>query len=138
MRIGATHPVGQPLLVIVGGRGLNGLEREVGGEGVADKERDGRREAEKVEEDEEDGAAPVSSVHSLWHLSSSVDLSEPKARCLMHGIRRRDTCDIDLKTNSRRRLECPWQCTDVAACTRSTVEGHTARSTHEAARPRTP
>ena len=79
MRIGATHPVGQPLLVIVGGRGLNGLEREVGGEGVADKERDGRREAEEVEEDKEDGTAFVSSNAISRQFSGNVDPLEPIA-----------------------------------------------------------
>lgn len=51
-----THPVGQPLLVVVGRRGLDGLDREVGRETPADDVGDERSETEGVEEDKEDGA----------------------------------------------------------------------------------
>lgn len=47
-----THPVGQPLLVIVGARGLDGAHRQVGGKGPANEVGHGGRKAEQVEKDE--------------------------------------------------------------------------------------
>lgn len=52
----STHPVGQPLLVVVGAGRLDGLDREVGGKGPTDEVGDGLGEAEDVEEDQGDGA----------------------------------------------------------------------------------
>lgn len=65
--VACTHPVSQPLLVVVGAGGLDSLDGEVGGEGPADEVGDGGSEAEQIQEDEGDGTkwlvkCPVSSV----------------------------------------------------------------------------
>jgi len=51
-----TYPIGQPLLVIVRAGALDSLNREVCGKSPTDKIRDGRSEAEHVEEDEDNRA----------------------------------------------------------------------------------
>lgn len=58
-----THPVSQPLLVIVGRGALDSLDRQVSGQSPADEVGDGRGEAKHVEKDQYDRA--VSSVFGL-------------------------------------------------------------------------
>ena len=50
-----THPVSEPLLVVVGTWRLDSLDREVGGQTPADDVGDGLGETEEVEEDQQDG-----------------------------------------------------------------------------------
>lgn len=49
-----THPVSQPLLIVVLSLTLQGLNAQVSGDGPSDQVGKGGSEAEEVEEDEED------------------------------------------------------------------------------------
>ena len=54
---GQTHPVSEPLLVVVASWALDCLNREVSREGPSDQVGNGLSEAKHVEEDEDDRAA---------------------------------------------------------------------------------
>ncbi len=72
-------PVGEPLLVIVGARRLDGLDGEVSRERPADQVRDGRGQAEHVEEDERDRArAEREHTVRLGHLRLLLDLPQDR------------------------------------------------------------
>jgi len=55
-----THPVSQPLLVIILGGRLQSLDAQVSGDSPSDQVGQGRSQAEEVEEDEEDESASKS------------------------------------------------------------------------------
>ena len=65
-------PVGEPLDVVGGTRGLEGLDGEVGGEGPADKIGDGGREGVDAVEDGEEEDGTEEGV-ALGHLSALLE-----------------------------------------------------------------
>lgn len=51
---GKTHPVSQPLLIVVLSRALQSLHAQVSGDGPSDQVGQGRGQAEEVEKDQKD------------------------------------------------------------------------------------
>lgn len=72
-------PIGQPLLVIVGLRRLNGQDGKISGESPADEVGDGLGKAKHIEEDEKDRAASEIERQRHGQVSAENPGKQPRA-----------------------------------------------------------
>ena len=122
-----SHPVSQPLLVIVGRGALDSLDRQVSGQSPADEVGDGRGEAKHVEKDQYDRA--VSSVYGLGLISAFLACpasSSPAPGATIQPVPAYEHAPITaLHSGPHKQLCRPWTRTRVIKIrTRHRDRGH--------------